>query len=307
MKKILIIGNNGQVGWELQRTIPLLGAVTSVDFPQIDLSKPDSITACIRENEPDIIINSAAYTAVDMAESEPEMAMAVNGTAPGIIAEEAKKLGALLIHYSTDYIFDGKKGSPYLEEDTPNPLNVYGRSKLAGEEAIRSSCTPHFILRSSWIYGSRGKNFLLTMIRLAKERDEIKVVNDQTGAPTWSRIVAEATAQILAKALLMVNSGSRDFKELNGTYNITAGGKTTWYEFADAIIKGVSISLNNKLLRLIPVTTVEYNAPAKRPFYSVMSNEKVKRDFGIIQISWEAALKLCIEDALWWKENGEKL
>lgn len=195
--KILLTGSNGQVGWELQRTLATLGEVIALDRHGMDLVSPDSIRRTIREIKPSLIVNAAAYTAVDKAEFEPELAMAINGIVPGILAEEAKRLGDAVIHYSTDYVFDGSKNTPYTEEGAPNPLNVYGKTKLAGEQAIQAVGTPHLIFRTSWVYGARGKNFLLTILRLVRERDEIKVVNDQIGVPTWSRVIAQSTAHIL--------------------------------------------------------------------------------------------------------------
>ena len=197
--RILVTGANGQVGWELQRTLQTLGDVVACDRGTLDLSDPDSIRGKVREIRPDVIVNAGAYTAVDRAESEPELAMAVNGVAPGVLAEEAKQLGALLLHYSTDYVFDGTKAEPYLESDAPNPVSVYGSSKLAGEKAVEAVGGAYLIFRTSWVYGGRGKNFLLTMLRLAGEREELRVVDDQFGAPTWCRTIAEATAQVVAK------------------------------------------------------------------------------------------------------------
>ena len=223
--RILLTGKNGQVGWELQRTLAPLGEVVVLDRRQLDLSDPDQIRERVREISPDLIVNAAAYTAVDRAEAEPEPAMAVNGTAPGLLAEEAKRIGAAIIHYSTDYVFDGAKTTPYTEEDAPNPLNVYGRTKLAGEQAVQAAGVPHLILRTSWVYGMRGKNFLLTILRLAREREELKIVDDQIGAPTWSRTIAEATAQILTSGAWPVSGAS-------GIYHLTASGSTSWYGFA---------------------------------------------------------------------------
>ena len=199
--KILLTGKNGQVGWELQRTLTTLGDVVAIDRKGMDLANPDSIRNTIRAVRPDLIVNAAAYTAVDKAESEPELAMAINGIAPGIMAEEAGRLGAAMVHYSTDYVFDGTKTTPYTEGDILNPINVYGKTKLAGEQAVQAAGIPHLIFRTSWVYGLRGRNFLLTILRLAKEWDELKIVDDQIGAPTWSRMVAEATATILAQCL----------------------------------------------------------------------------------------------------------
>lgn len=213
MKRILLIGKNGQVAWELQRTLATLGEIITVGREQLDVANAASIRQVIRETKPQIIVNATAYTAVDKAEAEPELAMQVNGVAPGIMAEEAKRLDALLVHYSTDYVFDGTKQGAYVEEDVPNPLSVYGKTKLAGEQAIQATGAKHLILRTSWVYGARGKNFLLTILRLAKERPELKIVDDQIGAPTWSRMIAEATAQILAQCfspLLITHHASRN-------------------------------------------------------------------------------------------------
>ena len=197
----LLVGKNGQVGWELRRTLSSLGEVVSVDPPEIELSSADSIREIIRDHAPQVIINAAAYTAVDKAEDEPELAMQINAAAPAIMAEEAKRLGALFVTYSTDYVFDGTKPGAYTEDDKPNPLSAYGRTKLAGDNAVRAVGGAYLIFRTSWVYGARGKNFLLTMTKLAAEREEIKVVNDQIGAPTWSRSLAETTAQIIAQRM----------------------------------------------------------------------------------------------------------
>lgn len=282
IRKILLTGKNGQVGWELQRTLAPLGEVVAVDRERMDLSKPDSVRSVIREIKPDLIINPAAYTAVDKAESEPELAMAVNGTAPGIMAEEAKRLGASLIHFSTDYVFDGTKETHYTEEDTPNPLNVYGATKLAGELAILSSGIPHLILRTSWVYGMRGKNFLLTMLRLAQERGELKVVSDQIGAPTWSRMIAEASAQIIAQ-------GSDDLENVSGIFNLTAGGRTSWCAFAQKIMENAQLAT-----RVTAIPTTDYPLPAQRPMFSLLSNEKLFQTFRINLPSWDNALTLCM-------------
>ncbi|TAE56876.1 MAG: dTDP-4-dehydrorhamnose reductase, partial [Nostocales cyanobacterium] len=230
--KILLTGVSGQVGWELQRTLMTVGDIIAVDRHQLDLAKPDSIRGTIRDIKPDLIVNPAAYTAVDKAESEIDLAMAINGVAPGIMAEEAKKLNASIIHYSTDYVFDGNKNNPYQENDVTNPQNIYGKTKLAGEEAISSIGVNHIIFRTSWVYGLRGKNFLLTMEKLAKEREEIKVVDDQIGSPTWSRMIAEITAQIITQGQ---NNLTDFFANNGGIYNLSPGGKTSWYGFAKAI------------------------------------------------------------------------
>jgi dTDP-4-dehydrorhamnose reductase len=281
-RRILLTGRNGQVGWELQRTLAPLGEVVAVDRQVLDLSNPDSIRATIREIKPDLIVNPAAYTAVDKAESEPDLAMAVNGVAPGIMAEEAKKLGAALIHYSTDYVFDGRNATPYTEDDIPNPINVYGRTKLAGEDAIRAAGIPHLILRTSWVYGMRGKNFLLTIQRLARERDELKIVDDQIGAPTWSRMIAEATCQITAQL------GS-DLMDVSGIYNLTAGGLTSWHGFTREILRNMQLAT-----KLTPIPSTAYPLPAARPLYSLLSGNKLSTTFGLSLPVWDTSLALCL-------------
>ena len=226
MKRILLTGRNGQVGWELERTLAPLGEVLAFDRKGFDLAEPDEICHSLRELKPDIIVNAAAYTAVDRAEAESDMAMAINATAPGIMAEEARRLGALLVHYSTDYVFDGAKSAPYTEEDATGPVNTYGRSKLAGERAIWESGCRHLIFRTSWVYGTRGGNFLRTILRLAAERDELRVVDDQIGAPTWCRMIAEASSLALARPDVPV-----------GLYHLAGSGETSWFGFARAILK----------------------------------------------------------------------
>src|ERR1035438_8915043 len=229
--KILVFGRSGQVGWELRHKLACLGQMIQLDFPEVDFSKPDSIRDAVRTAEPAVIINAAAYTAVDKAEIEPELAMAINSVAPGVLAEEAKRLGSILVHYSTDYVFDGTKQGPYVETDTPDPLNVYGKSKLSGDEAIQSVGGDYLILRTSWVYGARGSNFLLTMLRLAKERAELRIVDDQTGAPTSSECIAQATADLLAQLLAPQGGG---LQGRSGIYNLTNAGETTWFGFAKA-------------------------------------------------------------------------
>ena len=297
MRRILLTGKNGQVGWELQRTLATLGEVIAVDRERLDLSKPDSITSTIREIKPDLIVNAAAYTAVDKAESEPELAMTINGIAPGIIAEEAIRLGAAIIHYSTDYVFDGTKATPYTEEDAPNPLNVYGKTKLAGEQAIQASGAPHLILRTSWVYGARGKNFLLTILRLAKERDELKIVDDQIGAPTWSRMIAEATAQIVAQSYSPITRQSSDIMmEQSSICHLTADGQTSWHGFAQAILEIASSPSRPGLPRLVPISTSEYPLPAARPQNSCLGSHYLLRHFGLTTLDWRASLNLCMKE-----------
>jgi dTDP-4-dehydrorhamnose reductase len=288
--KILVTGKNGQVGWELQRALAPLGEVVAVDRQQLNLADVDSIRQAVRHIGPDLIVNAGAYTAVDKAEEDQATAMAVNGVAPGVLAEEAKRLGAAIIHYSTDYVFDGEKGSPYEEIDAPNPQGVYGATKLAGEKAVAAAGAPHLMLRTAWVYGLRGKNFLLTMLRLAGERDELRVVDDQIGAPTWSRMIADATAAIVAQG--HGHGGiARLLSDRGGLYHLTAGGQTSWFGFASAIVAHAA-----KQPRMTPITTAEYPLPATRPAYSVMSNARLERVFGIRLPAWDAALEMCLAE-----------
>ena len=286
--KILITGRNGQVGWELQRALAPLGETVAVDRAQLNLADVDSIRQAVRHIGPDLIVNAGAYTAVDKAEEDRDLAMAVNGVAPGVLAEEAKRIGAALIHYSTDYVFDGSKGSPYEEIDGTNPESAYGASKLAGEKAVAAVGAPHLTLRTSWVYGARGKNFLLTMLRLAGEREELRVVDDQTGAPTWSRMIAAATAAIVAQGRAHGGVAAM-LAERGGLYHLTAAGQTTWFGFASAIVAHAL-----KQPRMTPIATAEYPLPAKRPAYSVMSSARLERTFGIALPDWRASLDLCL-------------
>ncbi len=233
--RILLTGKTGQVGNALLHRLPRLGEVTAFDRQQLDLTKPEEIRQVIRDVRPNLIVNAAAYTAVDQAEKEVALARAINADAPGLMAQEAKKIGASIVHYSTDYVFDGLKGCPYEETDPPHPACVYGETKLAGEQAIRDSGVPHLIFRTAWVYSARGRNFLLTILRLASQREELKVVHDQVGAPTWAREIASATAEILA-ALAARSDRAFSLDDAGGTYHMTAGGVTTWFDFAQAIL-----------------------------------------------------------------------
>jgi dTDP-4-dehydrorhamnose reductase len=286
-QKILVFGRVGQVGWELRHKLACLGEVTSVDYPEIDFSKPDTIRAAVRAAQPAIIVNAAAYTAVDKAESTPEPAWAINATGPGVIAEEAKRLGALIVHYSTDYVYDGSKQEPWVETDAPNPLNVYGQTKLAGDQAIAAVGGDYLILRTSWVYGARGGNFLLTMLRLAKERPELRIVDDQTGSPTTSECIAQATAQILAQVMA---PGGGGLAGRSGVYHLTNSGATTWFGFAKAILSREPLSP-----KLTPIASSEYPVPATRPSNSVLSCERLAETFGVRMPAWEDALDLVRE------------
>ncbi|ALG68278.1 dTDP-4-dehydrorhamnose reductase [Beggiatoa leptomitoformis] len=293
-RRILLIAPEGQVGWELLRCAQSLGKVTTAkrvhENPQlcIDLANTDSIRRVVETVKPHIILNAAAYTAVDKAESEPELAEQINSTAPAVLAETAKRLNALFVHYSTDYVFDGTNKYPYKETDTTNPVSVYGATKLKGEQAIQAIGGHYFIFRTAWVYGMRGKNFLLTMQRLAGERDLLRVVDDQRGAPTWSRSIAEASTQILAQSLSP--RLQLDLTELAGIYHMTCGGNTTWYRFAQAILAHAE-----KQPTLEPIPTSAYPTPAKRPTYSTLCNSKLAQTFGIRLPDWENALTLCLD------------
>jgi len=281
--KILLTGKNGQVGWELERCLLPRGRVFAFDRASLDLADPDQIVARVRELKPELIVNAAAYTAVDRAESEPEIAMQINTAAPGILAEEAKRLGALLVHYSTDYVFDGMKPTPYLETDTPNPISAYGRSKLEGERAIQASGCRHLILRTSWVYGLRGKNFLLTILRLAREGRELRVVDDQIGAPTWCRDIATATAQLTREA----GAGKTD-----SLYHLTAGGATSWYGFAREILKLRGIDTPVRA-----ISTREYLVPARRPANSILSGAAISARRKVELPEWQVSLAICLREA----------
>jgi dTDP-4-dehydrorhamnose reductase len=270
--RILLTGATGQVGWELRRTLAPLGEVKSFDRFGLDLADTPPLVATVRALQPAVIVNAAAYTAVDKAESERDMAFAVNATAPRVLAEEAKRIGALLVHYSTDYVFDGEKGSPYVENDSPHPINAYGESKRAGEQAILGSGCRHLILRTSWVYGPRGRNFYLTMLRLAKERPELRVVDDQLGAPTSSLEIARATPTLLGK-------------DAQGLYHMTAAGETTWCGFARAILARAGLATP-----VVPIATADYPTPARRPRNSRLDCARLRSDFGVALASWEEAL-----------------
>ena len=284
MKRILLTGRNGQVGWELQRSLSLLGRVFAFNSGELDLAQPDRVRSVVRDIGPEIIVNAAAYTAVDKAESEPDMAVSVNGTAPGVLAEEARRMGALLVHYSTDYVFDGTKQAGYTEDDEPCPVSAYGRSKLNGEQAIHTSGVRHLILRTSWVYGLRGQNFLRTILRLADERDELRVVDDQVGAPTWSRTIAEATALILAAP-----------EPIEGLFHLTSAGETTWFGFAQAILAATR-DRRKREPRLTPISTSEYPSPATRPANSRLDCTRLTQRTGLCLPQWQDSLDLCLRD-----------
>jgi dTDP-4-dehydrorhamnose reductase len=277
---ILLTGAAGQLGFELAQLLPAHGEVQALDRAALDLADADAVAASVRRVKPQIIVNAAGYTAVDRAESEPALADAINARVPAVLAEEAKRLDALLIHYSTDYVFDGKSGEPYREEDQANPLNVYGRSKLDGERAIAAVGGAHLILRTSWIYGWRGQNFLLTMRRLAATRDELRVVADQFGVPNWSRVLAEATAGLVSR-------GAAALAKKTGIYHLSGRGRASWFDFARAIFDDADRP------RVVPITTAEYPTPARRPASAVLATAKFEEAFGIALPGWRETLAAC--------------
>jgi len=302
--RILLIGKSGQLGAELCQVLPSLGEIIAPDSNELDLTKPARVRGAIRDYQPALIINAAAYTAVDRAEQEPGAAHALNAQAPAILAEEALKSGAALIHYSTDYVFDGSKRSPYEETDVPSPPNVYGQSKLAGEQAIRSSGVPHLILRTSWLYGRNGRNFLLTILRLATQREELRVVTDQIGAPTWSREVAIGTLRLLQQLARKGILNAASLAPVSGIYHMTARGTTSWFDFAVSILEQsratsphtpwlLAATEGRPLIaqRAIPITSAQYPTPALRPAYSVLSNSRLEQAFGIQLPDWRVQLQ----------------
>ena len=277
---ILLTGAAGQLGFELARLLRAHGEVEALDRAALDLADADAVVAAMRRVRPQIIVNAAGYTAVDRAESEPELADAINARAPAVLAEEAKRLDALLIHYSTDYVFDGNSREPYREEDQASPLNVYGRSKLAGERAITAAGAAHLILRTSWIYGLHGQNFLLTMRRLAATRDELRVVSDQFGVPNWSRALAEATASLVSR-------GAAALAKKTGIYHLSGRGRASWFDFARAIFEGADRP------RVVAITTAEYPTAARRPASAVPATDKFEAAFGFALPDWRETLAAC--------------
>lgn len=286
--KILLTGKNGQLAQALQERLAGLGEIMAVDRAHMDLANPESVRAMMQSFKPDLIINAAAYTAVDKAEQEQALAFAVNAKAPEILAEEAIKLGAALIHYSTDYVFDGSKQGAWTEEDAPHPLSVYGRSKLAGEQAITSSGVPHLIFRTSWVYSLVGQNFLLTMLRLAKDRKELSIVDDQHGAPTWTHTIADATVRVIQQLQKQGNI-TEQIKKVTGIYHLTTGGHTSWFGFAEKIFSHSAV-LNKPQLH--PIPTEQYPLPAPRPKNSVLSTAKFQQQFFSLP-TWQEALAEC--------------
>jgi dTDP-4-dehydrorhamnose reductase len=289
--KILLTGCNGQLGFELQRSLAVLGEVVAMDRSRCDLAAPESIRAAMHAERPDIVVNAAAYTAVDKAEQEPELALRVNCQGPGVLAAEAQALGALLVHYSTDYVFDGKQETPYREGDATEPAGVYGHSKLVGEQAVGTACERHLILRTSWVYGVHGGNFLKTMLRVMRERDALRVVGDQTGAPTGAALIADATAQVLGRYISDARHGE-PFPY--GTYHLAAQGEATWYDYAVLIgrlAREAGVTLKVQPEQIQRITTDEYPLPARRPASSRLDTDKLRSTFDLTLPPWEDGVR----------------
>lgn len=290
--RLLLIGSDGQVGWELRRTLAPVGQVIAAslhgkDGPGVDLLEPASVRKLFADTNPDAVVNAAAYTAVDRAEQEPDLAQAINADAVGLIGELAAAAGIPVLHYSTDFVFSGATERPYREEDAAQALGVYGRSKLAGEQALFASGADALVFRTAWLYGVRGSNFLLTMLKLFRERSELRVVDDQIGTPTWSRMLAEVSAQVLHR----IFTGDLSLAEVSGLYHITSAGATSWFGFAEAIA-----TATGHHCQLLPIPTSEYPAPARRPAYSVLDTSRFRRTFALTLPDWRQSLALCLAD-----------
>lgn len=283
--KILLTGGSGQIGGELQQALRGLDDVHAPARADLDLSHPDEIRRIMRSMRPDIVVNAAAYTSVDQAEADAQLAFAINRDAPAVLAEEAARNGSLLVHFSTDYVFDGTKDLPYQEDDVPAPLGVYGRSKAEGEAAVMAAACRHLILRTSWIYSMHGRNFLLTMMRLLQDREEVRVVSDQFGAPTWARSVAQAVREMLPRA----HEGTAPL----GLFHLAAAGSGSWYDFAREIAAHLELQQDRSVAKVSPITTAEWSAPARRPANSRLSCERLQQQYGIVMPAWDEALRSC--------------
>lgn len=293
--KILLFGKGGQVGWELQRSLAPLGELVALDFDSTDFcgdfTRPEALAETVRSVRPDVIVNAAAHTAVDKAESEPELARTINATAPGVLAREATTLGAWLVHYSTDYVFDGSGSQPWKETDTPAPLNVYGHTKLEGERLIAQHCAQHLILRTSWVYAARGGNFAKTMLRLARERDRLTVINDQFGAPTGAELLADVTAHALRHLLQRPTDA--------GLYHLAASGETTWHGYAQevlAIARAAGVALKAETADAVP--TSAFVTPARRPHNSRLSTQKIQQTFGLKLPPWQQGVTRMLAEVI---------
>jgi dTDP-4-dehydrorhamnose reductase len=289
MARILLIGKNGQLGWELHRTLATLGEMSAVDYPEIDLEHPETVRELIRQIRPQLIVNAAAYTAVDQAETEQERAWNINAIAPGLIAEEARRLNAVFVHYSTDYIFDGKKGEPYLEEDPPNPLNFYGRSKLEGERLVQEVAGVSLILRTSWVYSLRQQTgFVSKVLQWSRQHETLRIVDDQIGNPTWARILAEMTAQILAR-------GDGYMHERPGLYHLAGDGFASRFDWAQMILELDPHRQEQTVKDIIPALTIDFPTPAQRPLFSALDCSRFRHVFDLVLPPWNQVLRLAFE------------
>ncbi len=285
--RILLLGKNGQLGWELARCLPPLGQVVSADFPDIDLCNPASVRTAVQAAKPEVIVNATAYTAVDQAESQSDLAYGVNCSGPAVLAEEAKSRDAVLIHYSTDYVFDGTKGQPYLETDSTQPLNVYGKSKLAGEQALQTTDGAYLILRTAWVYSLRGDSFVNKLLRWARQNETLRVVDDQVSNPTWARMLAEITAQALAR-------GAGALRERKGLYHLAGRGYASRFEWAQRILELDPHNQEQSVKTLAPASTSDFPTPAQRPLFSALDCTRFEQTFGLALPDWKEALALAM-------------
>jgi len=294
--RVLLLGETGQLGWELKRSLAPIGEIYAVDYPQINLLDHDSIRNTVRDASPDLVINATAYTAVDQAESEPEKAMEINGSGPGVLAEIAQQSHIALIHYSTDYVFNGQKGSPYIESDPPNPINVYGLSKRNGEVNIQNVGGAYLILRTSWVYSLRRDSFVTRILNWAKTKEELHIVTDQVGNPTWARFLAETTAMLVARAGTDIWNW---IHERHGIYHLAGSGYTNRYHWAEAIIKHDTHKSEHTLQRIIPALSCDFTTAAMRPLFSALECTFFENTFGLKMPEWEKSLQLALEPYSW--------
>jgi dTDP-4-dehydrorhamnose reductase len=290
--RILLLGNTGQLGWELERTLAPLGELNACDYPVVDLADISSLRRLIRDCQPDVLINAAAYTAVDRAESEPELAEKVNSTAPAVMAEEAERVGSSFIHFSTDYVFDGIKGTPYLESNQPNPLNVYGRTKLAGEQAVRQVGGAYLVLRTSWVYSMRADSFVTKVLHWARSQAALKLVTDQVSSPTWARMLAEVTTQLLTLGKDDLNGW---FTKHHGLYHLAGFGHCSRFEWGQQVLQLDAHKEQQVVRELLPVESAAFPTPARRPLFSALNSEAFTHTFGLQLPDWKIALKLAMD------------
>ncbi len=293
---VLVLGKTGQIGREILQAAPKNWVVQATDRTTIDMARPETIGPVIQQSHADVVINATGYTAVDRAEDEPDLARLVNATSVGVLAREAKAAGAALVHYSTDYVYDGFKATPYLPSDRPDPKSVYGRTKREGEQAIIASGVSHVILRTQWVYGLTGRNFVLAILRQGAIKPELRVVNDQVGAPTWARAIARATCQIVSHAARSTKYGA-DFSGREGVYHLSCGGSTTWFEFARSVFEEAAALIPERPVPMItPVSTAEYGAKAVRPAHAILDNSATEKAFGVRMPHWRESLREAMSD-----------